>query len=90
LVRYAIRYYEHTAFFGRESDADVVVTPAMALIMPGTTRGMKIVPVVEEAQKTILEKELDVRAGPIPELPTPDLPAEGPELGPSGVPRDKP
>ena len=35
LVRYAVRYYEHTAFFGRESDADVVITPSMALIMPG-------------------------------------------------------
>jgi predicted PurR-regulated permease PerM len=35
LVRYAVRYYEHTAFFGRESDADVVITPAMATIMPG-------------------------------------------------------
>ena len=35
LVRYAVRYYEHTAFFGRESDADVEITPAMALIMPG-------------------------------------------------------
>jgi len=34
LVRYAVRYYESTAFFGRESDADVVITPAMALIMP--------------------------------------------------------
>ena len=36
LVRYAIRYYETTAFFGRESDAEVDITPAMALIMPGT------------------------------------------------------
>jgi predicted PurR-regulated permease PerM len=35
VVRYAVRFYEHTAFFGRESDADVVITPAMALIMPG-------------------------------------------------------
>jgi predicted PurR-regulated permease PerM len=35
LVRYAVRYYEHTEFFGRESDADIVITPAMALIMPG-------------------------------------------------------
>ena len=34
LVRYAIRYYETTAFFGHESDADIEVTPAMALIMP--------------------------------------------------------
>ena len=35
LVRYAVRYYEHTEFFGKETDADVVITPAMALIMPG-------------------------------------------------------
>jgi predicted PurR-regulated permease PerM len=35
-IRYAIRYYETTEFFGHESDADVVITPAMALIMPGT------------------------------------------------------
>jgi predicted PurR-regulated permease PerM len=35
VVRYAVRYYEHTEFFGHESDADVVITPAMALIMPG-------------------------------------------------------
>lgn len=43
LVRYGVRYYEHTAFFGRESDADVVITPAMALIMPGVVPGAKIV-----------------------------------------------
>jgi predicted PurR-regulated permease PerM len=43
LVRYGVRYYEHTAFFGRESDADVVITPAMALIMPGVLPGAKIV-----------------------------------------------
>ena len=42
LVRYAVRYYEHTAFFGHESDADVVITPAMALIMPGTVPGAKV------------------------------------------------
>jgi predicted PurR-regulated permease PerM len=42
LVRYALRFYEHTAFFGHESDADVVVTPAMALIMPGMPLGEKI------------------------------------------------
>lgn len=35
LVRAAIRYYESTAFYGRESDADVVVPPAMAMILPG-------------------------------------------------------
>jgi predicted PurR-regulated permease PerM len=43
VVRYGIRYYEHTSFFGRESDADVVITPAMALIMPGVLPGAKIV-----------------------------------------------
>src|SRR5215468_11461844 len=42
VVRYAIRFYEHTAFFGHESDADVVITPAMALIMPGVVPGSKI------------------------------------------------
>jgi predicted PurR-regulated permease PerM len=41
LVRYAIRFYEHTAFFGHESDADVVITPAMALIMPGVMPGAR-------------------------------------------------
>ena len=35
LGRYVVRYYESTHFFGHESDADIVVTPAMALIMPG-------------------------------------------------------
>jgi predicted PurR-regulated permease PerM len=43
LVRYALRYYEQTAFFGHESDADVVITPAMALIMPGVVPGAKII-----------------------------------------------
>lgn len=43
LVRYAVRFYEHTSFFGHESDADVVITPAMALIMPGVVPDAKIV-----------------------------------------------
>jgi len=43
LVRYAVRFYEHTAFFGHESDADVVITPAMALIMPGIVPGAKVI-----------------------------------------------
>lgn len=42
LVRYAVRFYEHTAFFGHESDADVVITPAMALIMPGIVLSTKV------------------------------------------------
>jgi len=78
LVRYAVRYYEHTAFFGRESDADVVITPGMALIMPGISRGANVVH--EEPPQTILEKELELRAGPIAE----DV-ALVPELGPSGA-----
>lgn len=90
LVRYAVRYYEHTAFFGHESDADVVITPPMALIMPGVVRGAKVVPLsAEPVPQTILEKELDERAGPLPEDVLPE-----PELGPSGVtpqlPDDKP
>jgi hypothetical protein len=43
LVRYAVRYYEHTSFFGHESDADVVITPAMALIMPGVVPGARVI-----------------------------------------------
>jgi hypothetical protein len=53
----------------------------MALIMPGTLRGTKIVAASEVLPKTIFEKELDERAGALPELP-----ALEPELGPSGVP----
>ncbi|MBL9019466.1 MAG: AI-2E family transporter [Myxococcales bacterium] len=80
LLRYAVRYYEHTSFFGHESDADVVVTPAMALIMPGVVRGAKVVHASHEVEsRTILEKELDERAGPLEA----DWQIE-PELGPSG------
>jgi predicted PurR-regulated permease PerM len=83
LVRYAVRYYEHTSFFGHESDADVVVTPAMALIMPGVVQGTKVVHAGPEADvKTIIEKELDERAGPV----EPDWQIE-PELGPPGPSR---
>jgi len=87
LVRYAVRYYEHTTFFGHESDADVVVTPAMALIMPGVVRGAKVVHAVDAEAKTILEKELDERAGPIeagwPSEPEPELGPPGPARGES-------
>jgi predicted PurR-regulated permease PerM len=80
LLRYAVRYYEHTSFFGHESDADVVVTPAMAMIMPGVVRGAKVVHASQDIEsKTILEKELDERAGPVEA----DWQME-PELGPSG------
>lgn len=56
LVRYAVRYYEHTAFFGHESDADVVITPAMALIMPGVAAGAKIAGAQREPEP-VLELE---------------------------------
>jgi hypothetical protein len=78
LVRYGIRYYEHTAFFGHESDADVVITPAMAMIMPGIVPGAKIVaePVLGEHREEILDDEYQ--------------PADGwdiePELGAAGGP----
>jgi predicted PurR-regulated permease PerM len=60
LVRYAIRYYEHTSFFGHESDADVVITPAMALIMPGVVLGAKVIEAMPEAE---IQPELDASAG---------------------------
>jgi len=81
LVRYGIRYYEHTAFFGHESDADVVITPAMAMIMPGIVPGAKIVaePVLGETHDEILDDEY--------------RPADGwdiePELGAAGGPPKK-
>ncbi len=34
LLRHLVRHYEKTQFFGKEEDAIVAVTPAMALIMP--------------------------------------------------------
>jgi predicted PurR-regulated permease PerM len=70
LVRLAVRYYEHTEFFGHESDADVVITPAMALIMPGVMPGAKIVgePAVETGPHNddwAIEPELELgAAGP--------------------------
>lgn len=51
LVRYAVRYYEHTEFFGHESDADVVITPAMALVMPGVRLGGEILKDLEAAAR---------------------------------------
>lgn len=77
-ARYAMRYYETTDFFGRESDADVVVTPAMALIMPGTPwtpavwEGGRRDSVVELVPEVPMELE--------PSLDAPD------DLGPAGSP----
>jgi hypothetical protein len=86
LVRYAVRFYEHTAFFGHESDADVVITPAMALIMPGVVPGARVIEAVPDpdpdpvAELDLERSELDRTADDWmfdSELP----------LGPSGVHR---
>ena len=84
LVRYAIRYYEHTAFFGHESDADVVITPAMAMIMPGIVPGARIVvePGHEAEHDSPPEPELDTGALDVPPTELPE-----PELGEAGKPR---
>ena len=82
LVRYGIRYYEHTAFFGHESDADVVITPAMAMIMPGIVPGAKIVaePVLGESREELLDDEYRAADGWDIE----------PELGAAGGPPKQP
>ncbi|HEY5921158.1 MAG TPA: AI-2E family transporter, partial [Kofleriaceae bacterium] len=101
LVRFAIRYYEHTEFFGRESDADVVITPSMALIMPGvridTTRftperdDWAIDPELGEAGVSVREKKEELpppepAASPAPTAsPEPELPKP-----PAEPPKDKP
>ncbi len=80
LVRHAIHFYQHTAFYGHESDADVVITPAMAMIMPG-------VPIhvgAFDGGATVIgsrphEPELE------PELESSDDWALVSELGPSGI-----
>jgi predicted PurR-regulated permease PerM len=64
LMRFAVRYYEHTSFFGRESDADIVITPAMALIMPGVRRHSGEISVHPPVSRTLIENELESRAGP--------------------------
>ncbi|MBS1120044.1 MAG: hypothetical protein H6Q90_2272 [Deltaproteobacteria bacterium] len=74
LVRYAVRYYETTAFYGRETDADVVVTPAMALIMPGADW----TPGVWEHNSSISEDKAEIELAP-----SDDWLFET-ELGPSG------
>jgi hypothetical protein len=56
VVRYAVRYYEHTEFFGRESDADVVITPAMAIVMPGVRLGGEILKDIADAASGATEE----------------------------------
>jgi len=86
LVRYAVRFYEHTAFFGHESDADVVITPAMALIMPGVVPGAKVIGA---------DRQPEVDSDPEPELERSAFDSTAHEwlfdtelpLGPSGAPK---
>jgi predicted PurR-regulated permease PerM len=70
LVRYAVRYYEHTEFFGRESDADVPITPAMALIMPGIRLEQATAPIATET-KIELPGDTTEAWAVEPELPVP-------------------
>ncbi|HEY5950692.1 MAG TPA: AI-2E family transporter [Kofleriaceae bacterium] len=97
LVRWAVRYYEHTEFFGRESDADIVITPSMALIMPGvridTTRfapeakveDWAIEPELGEAGVSMREMKEDLSAEPA----EPAV-AEPTATTPTEPPKDKP
>jgi predicted PurR-regulated permease PerM len=96
VVRYAVRFYEHTSFFGHESDADVVITPAMALIMPGIVLGAKVIGADRPGTAPTVEPALDDDDAPEPAsaasavtegatdewMVDPELP-----LGPSGIPR---
>jgi len=79
LVRYAMRYYEHTAFFGRESDADVEITPAMALVMPGVRLGGEVIKDLANAaaggETDDWAIEDEARAAPAPP-PEPKPPAD--------------
>lgn len=91
LVRYAVRFYEHTEFFGRESDADIVITPSMALIMPGvridTTRftpeergtDWDIEPELGRAGLSAIEKKLDDELDKISAEPAPAPDTDTPE-----------
>jgi predicted PurR-regulated permease PerM len=84
LVRYAVRYYEHTSFFGHESDADVVITPAMALIMPGVVPGARVIEADPEAD---LGDGLDLERSTLDRAADDWLFDSELPLGPSGVPR---
>jgi predicted PurR-regulated permease PerM len=101
LVRYAVRFYEHTAFFGHESDADVVITPPMALIMPGIQLEEKVIAADRPATGAELVSDPPLTVAPdrpssasSPSSPSSPSAATDewmfdPELplGPSGIPR---
>jgi len=68
LVRYAVRFYEHTAFFGHESDADIVITPAMAVVMPGIAFGARVIG-ADRQPETDSEPPLGPSGAPRPAKP---------------------
>jgi len=70
LARYFVRYYERTDFFGRESDADVVITPAMALIIPGK----QWVPMVWEHDAAAIETHDEIALAGDASVPIEDEP----------------
>lgn len=87
LIRYLVAYYERTAFFGHESDADVEITPAMALVIPGhpwlyTDDGAY--DIEDRAAATGLHADAPAHAPGTAYSDGWDL---EPELGPSGVPQ---
>ncbi|MEP6866356.1 MAG: AI-2E family transporter [Deltaproteobacteria bacterium] len=90
LVRYGVRFYEHTAFFGRESDADVVITPAMALIMPGVRPGAKIDADPKPTKAAELEPGLEGDPLASPTSLSVDEWGIEPELGAAGAPPKPP
>jgi len=97
LVRCGVRYYEHSAFFGSESDGDVVITPAMAIIMPGMPPGAQVAREPQDvAERTsISHNESLITSDPMNiDLPPHDMSAShpgeagviDPELGSAGAP----
>ena len=84
LVRYAVRYYETTSFFGHESDADIEVTPAMALIMPRWPWTWTGSGFGEPQARSVVEAialETSAAAEAVADEQQPEL-----ELGPAGAP----
>jgi len=83
-VRHAIRYYETTTFFGHESDADIEITPAMALIMPSWPWTWTGTGFGEPQARSVVEAivlETSAAAEAAAEEHRPEL-----ELGPAGAP----
>jgi predicted PurR-regulated permease PerM len=96
LVRFAVRYYEHTEFFGRESDADIVITPSMALIMPGVRVDMTRFTPEARAEDWAIEPELGEAGLSVREKkeePAPESPAAEPTAiaePPASTAKDEP